>query len=127
MKKAFLKSLAAFVVATTFVLIGGGFTMGNTEISEVFTEIVVEGVECCQKEQLIISTLSDEEIMSTMSILCIFGHSMSTGTVIEINHRFWASAPRCRERIHRVNFCTRNNCNHMVTTLVGESRISCCS
>jgi hypothetical protein len=125
MQKLFLRSLAAFTVACMVVLTFGGFSANKTDA--VFTEVVVEGIDCCQKEQMIISTLSDEEIMSTMSILCIFGHSMSTGTAIEINHRFWSASPRCRERIHRVNFCTRNNCNHMVTTLVGESRISCCS
>jgi hypothetical protein len=65
-----------------FVLTGGGFTLGGVMTSDGFTEIIVEGVDCCQKEQQIIATLNGEVLISPASILCLFGHSMAQTTVI---------------------------------------------
>jgi hypothetical protein len=125
MQKLFLRSLAAFTVACMVVLTFGGFSANKTDA--VFTEVVVEGIDCCQKEQMIIATLNGEEFMSPESILCIFGHSLAESRAIEINHRFWSASPRCRETVHRVVYCTRNNCNHMVLTQLSQIRIQCCS
>jgi hypothetical protein len=131
MKRAFLRSVAALMVACMFVLTFGGFTMGevavDVAINDGFTEIIVDGVECCEKEQQIIALLNGEELMSPMSILCIFGHSVAQTTAVEINHRFWAASPRCRQTTYRVNYCTRSGCNHMVLTQLTQSRIQCCS
>jgi hypothetical protein len=125
MRKLFLKSLATFMVACMFVLTFGGFSANKTDV--IHTEVIIEGVDCCQKEQMIIAALNGEEFMSTESILCIFGHSLAEGATITIEHRFWATSPRCRETVHRVVYCTRNNCNHMVFTQLSQSRLHCCS
>jgi hypothetical protein len=132
MRKVFLKSVAALMIACMFVLTFGGFTAREVAvevaINEGFTEIIVDGVDCCEKEQQIIALLNGGELMSPMSILCIFGHSMAQTTAIEINHRFWATSPRCRETRYRVDYCTRSSCNHMVLTQIGTpARIPCCS
>jgi hypothetical protein len=126
MKRAFLRSVAALMVSCMFVLTFGGFTTREVAKSESNTEIIVDGVECCEKEKQIIAALSGEELMSPMSILCLFGHSMATGTAIEINHRFWATSPRCRETTYRVNYCTRSSCNHIVYTQLSQRAITCC-
>jgi hypothetical protein len=127
MKRAFLRSVAALMIACMFVLTGGGFTMREIAKNDGFIEIIVDGVECCEKEQQIIALLNGEELMSPMSVLCIFGHSMAQTTATTIDHRFYATSPRCRETRHRVNYCTRSGCNHMVLTLLTQVRIPCCS
>jgi hypothetical protein len=124
MRKTFFKSLAVFMAACMFVMIGSGFTAGN---DEGFTEIVVEGVDCCQKEQQIIDAINGEELIAPMNILCLFGHSMAQGTAVITDHRFWATSPRCRQTTYRVNYCTRSSCNHIVYTQLTQSRIPCCS
>jgi len=127
MNKAFLKSLAVFMVVCILVLTGGGFTVREVAINDGFTEIIVYDEIDCDKAQQIIATLNGDVLISPASVLCIFGHSMSQTTVIEINHRFWATSPRCRKTTHKVDFCTRNNCNYMVTTQLSQFRIQCCS
>jgi len=130
MKRAFLRSVAALMIACMLVLTGGGFTMGevavDVAINDGFTEIIVD-VDCCENEQQIIALLNGEELMTPMSILCIFGHSMAQTTAVTIEHRFWAASPRCRQTTHRVNYCTRSGCNHMVLTQLSQVRIHCCS
>jgi hypothetical protein len=127
MKRVFLRSVAALMVACMFVLTFGGFTMREIAKNDGFTEIIIDGVDCCEKEQQIIALLNGEELMSPMSILCILGHSMAQGTSTTIEHRFWAASPRCRETRHRVDYCTRSGCNHMVLTQISQFRIQCCS
>jgi hypothetical protein len=125
MRKAFLKPVAVFMIACMFVLMCGGFT--TKEKDEVFTEIVIVGVDCCEKEQQITATLNGEILISPANILCIFGHSLSEGRAITTDHRFWVASPRCRQTVHRVVYCTRSGCNHMVLTQLSQSRIPCCA
>jgi hypothetical protein len=129
MKRALLRSVAALMVACMFVLTGGGFTMGEVEvaINDGFTEFVVEGIDCCEKEQQIIAALNGEELMTLMSILCIFGHSTAKGTAIGTQHRYYSSAPRCLRTNYDVTYCTRSGCNYTVYTQTGQVRIYCCS
>ena len=123
MKKVFLKSVAALMVANMFVLTGGGFTVSK---DEVFVEIVVEGDIDREKSQLIIATLNGEEIISPRSILCLIGHSMAQTTAIGTEHRVYSSAPRCVRTYYRVDYCTRSSCNYITYTQTGSGRIHCC-
>ena len=127
MKRVFLRSLAVLMIACMFILTGGGFVGNDVGDDEGFTEIVIVDVNCCEKEQQIIATLNGEDLISPRSILCLFGHSMAQGTAITIDHRFYATAPRCRQTRHRVDYCTRSSCNYMVLTQTSQSRIHCCA
>jgi hypothetical protein len=116
--------VAALMIACMFVLTGGGFTARD----EVTTEIVVKNVDCCEKAQLIIDTINGEEIISPRSITCFFlGHSLAQTLAIGIQHRVYASPPRCVETTYRVNYCTRSGCDYMTYTFLSERRIHCCS
>jgi hypothetical protein len=132
-KRAFLKVVASFMALTMFVLVGGGFTFSDVngtlekDTCCYETDIVLEGIDCEETEQLIIALLNGEEFVSPRSIFCIFGHSISTGTAIVTDHRFWAEAPRCRETRFRVEHCTRSSCNWMTMTQTTQSRIRCCA
>jgi hypothetical protein len=128
MKRVFLRSVAALMVSCMFVLTFGGFTTREVAKSESNTEIIVDSVDCCEKEKQIIALLNGEELISPRSVTCfLFGHSMAQTTAIEINHRFWATSPRCRETRYRVDYCTRSGCNHMILTQTSQFRIPCCS
>lgn len=126
-RKRFLKPLAILMAVCMAI------QMATTVIAEdeVITEIVVEGIDCCQKEQLIINAINGDDSefqgIAPMSILCIFGHSMAQGTTIITDHRYWAAAPRCRRTTYRTDYCTRSSCNHIVLTQLTQVRISCCS
>jgi hypothetical protein len=128
-RKTFLKPIAILMaVCMLFQLIGVAIAEGE----EGFTEIIVEDVDC-QTEQLIIdmingeATTSDSQAINPSSILCIFGHSTAQTTIREINHRHWATAPRCRDTTYNVTYCTRSSCNYIVMTVRSQNRIHCCS
>ncbi|MDR2572486.1 MAG: hypothetical protein LBD23_19620 [Oscillospiraceae bacterium] len=128
-RKMFLKPLATLMAVCMLAQLSSvSFAVEN----DAFTEIVVEGVDG-QKTQLIADTITGKNSTSTFqaispaSILCIFSHSMAQTTARETNHRFWATAPRCRQTTYRVDYCTRSSCNHMILTQISQSRISCCS
>ena len=67
--------------------------------------------------------ISDSSEENPRSILCIFGHSKATGTIRTIEHRYWATAPRCRETISAFEYCTRNSCDYFIIT----RQNNCCS
>jgi len=123
MKRMFLRSLAAFMVASMFVLTGGGFTVAK---EESFIEIVVCEKIDCEKAKLIIAAINGEELISPRSILCLIGHSLAQGTAIGTEHRVYSSAPRCVQTNYRVSYCTRSSCNYIVYTQTGTARIHCC-
>ena len=127
MRRALLRSVAALMVACMFILIGGGFTTREVELSDSFTEIIVNGVDDSQKEQQIIAALNGEILISPMNILCIFGHSTAKGTAIGTQHRYYSSAPRCLRTNYDVTYCTRSGCDYIVYTQTGQGRVHCCS
>ena len=125
MKRVFLRSLAFLMIACLFILTVSGFTV--KEKSETFTEIVIVDIDDAQKEQQIIATLNGDNLISPMNLLCIFGHSMSQGSSITTDHRYWATSPRCRETTHKVVYCTRSGCDYMVITQLTQMAIRCCA
>ena len=58
------------------------------------------------------------------SIWCLFGHNMSRGVIITIQHRAYSTVPRCRETVNTVEFCSR--CSHFVVLSERSTRIGCC-
>jgi hypothetical protein len=129
MKRKFLRFVAGGMAVCMFALMSMGFVVKEGH-NEGFAEVVV----CCEVDdttaQQIINALNAETTtyqgIAPASILCIFGHSMARTTATVIDHRFWAATPRCRETIFWVDYCTRNNCNHMVMTQRSQTRIHCC-
>ena len=89
--------------------------------------IFVDGRVSAEKSQLIIDAISGEEVDTTRNILCLFGHSTTQTRAIEINHRQYATAPRCHENTYDVTYCTRSGCNYISYTLTGSRRIYCCT
>jgi hypothetical protein len=129
-KRMFRKSLAFLMVALMVIQLGG---MSFSVSDEGYTEIIIVCDVDCDKSQLIIDLLNAETSTSAFngiapaSIFCLFGHSMAQTTAVEINHRFWATSPRCRQTTYRVDYCTRSSCNHLVATQLTQIRIICCS
>ena len=64
------------------------------------------------------------EMIQPSSIWCIFGHSISTGVIITINHRAYSTVPRCRETVNSVEFC--NRCSYFAVLSERTTRIGCC-
>ena len=127
-RKRFLKSLAIFMAVSMLVSLGSisGATTDEPEI-----EIIIPDEVDCEKMQLIINTIKGNSSgtigISPASLLCIFGHSTTTTTVFAVTHRHWATAPRCREQIYRITYCTRSGCNYSVGTITSDGRIPCCA
>jgi len=124
MKRLLLRSLAVLMVSCMFIITGSGFVMND---DEGYTEIVINGVDCLEKELLIIATLSGDDLISPMSFLCFFGHSTAHGTAIGTEHRYWVDSPRCRRTTYSVTYCTRSSCNYVVYTQTTQAAMHCCA
>lgn len=55
----------------------------------------------------------------------LFGHKYVTTYQSEIQHKVYASAPRCVKNIYAVNTCSR--CGNVEKKLSSSTRINCCS
>lgn len=122
LKKHFLKPIATFMAVCMLAGMTSGANTSNTEIT-------VYGVDCPQKEQLIIDMINggNEEIgISPAGIFCLFGHSLAEATAKQVTHQHWATAPRCRQITHAITYCTRAFCNYSVGTVISDARIHCC-
>ncbi|MCL1881444.1 MAG: hypothetical protein FWF76_04630 [Oscillospiraceae bacterium] len=126
LKRKFLKATATIMVVCTLVLVNAGFVLGEVESALIRSEIRINGVDCEITQQLIINANNGELTATPHSILCIFGHSVSTGIARDVQCRVWATAPRCLERVFYVYFCTHSDCDWLTYTLRSEARISCC-
>jgi hypothetical protein len=128
MKRMLRKSLAVLMAVSMLIQLGG---ISNAIGNEGYTEIIVDCGINCEKAQLIANLIngktSEFQGIAPANILCLFGHSWAQGTATEINHRFRTTAPRCRETIHRVDYCTRSGCNRMDLTQISQVFIHCCS
>ena len=129
-KRKFHKVAAILMAVGMLFQLGG---VSNAVDDEVFVEIVLECDVDCEKAQLIIDTLNGNTHnngeftpIAPANILCLFGHSWAQTTARTIEHRIWSTTPRCRETIHRVDYCTRSGCNRMDLTLISQRAIHCC-
>jgi hypothetical protein len=131
-KKMFRRPLATLLAIVMFIQLGGmTFAAGD----EVSVEIVFSCDIDCQKAQLIANLLLGEPAtsdgfigISPASITCtLFGHSMAQTNSITTEHRFFPNAPRCRRTTHRVDYCTRSNCDHAIMTLISQVAMHCCA
>lgn len=61
------------------------------------------------------------------SLLCtLFGHSLSTTYVYEVEHNVYPTSPKCVSNNYKCEYCTRSSCDYMETTLISSYRISSC-
>lgn len=124
MKRKFLrKSLAFFMVVCALVQTVGAV---DSKKSQQSTEIVFFGDIDKEKAELITAALNGEEIATTRSILCTFGHSLIEDRCFAITHYHYSTSPKCKQDYYKVLLCSRSSCNYINFTLINTSRISCC-
>jgi len=69
--------------------------------------------------------ISDEKPIEKGNVLCVFGHSKATGGIKTIEHNYYSTAPRCKETISDIEYCTRSGCDYFVTLGQIIFRVSC--
>ena len=126
MKKRILFVLAVTIVGA-FLLMSATATAGSG-VSLDDVSFSYEGMSTERAERIVSAMfgVSDDDYISERSILCIFGHNLSFGTMITIHHRLYAAAPRCRETVSFIEYCTRNSCNYFRVTGESTTRRFCC-
>ena len=130
-QKILRKPLAILMaVCMLFQLVGTVSAVGAVS----GTEIVIPADVEAQKAQQIINAINGEltisryeDTISTLGLACIFGHSMAQTTARETNHRYYATAPRCRQVTYKVDYCTRSSCNYITYTQTTAIAVYCCS
>lgn len=69
--------------------------------------------------------VSDDITVVPYNLLCIFGHSKTTGAVKTTEHNYYTAAPKCKITYTDVEYCTRSGCDYFVVTGESTSRTSC--
>jgi len=124
-RKLFRKPLAILMAALMFIQLSGmSFAVGD----EVFVEVIFSCDIDYQKAQLITDILIGENsgfIGIAPASSC--NHIMAQTTSRTIEHRYFTTAPRCRQTTYRVDYCTRQNCTYTIMTQISQIAIFCCS
>ena len=132
MKKKILFVLT-IAIATVFLLMSAVATASSGvslyDLDEV--SFSYEGMSTERAEQVLRAMFGGSEdyndyYISERGLICaIFGHNLNFGTMITVWHRQYPTAPRCRETVSFIEFCTR--CSHFRVTSEFTGRIFCCS
>lgn len=69
--------------------------------------------------------VSDDIRVAPYNLLCIFGHSKTTGAVITTEHNYYTANPKCKVTNTYVEYCTRSGCDYFVVTGESTSRTGC--
>lgn len=89
---------------------------------EVFFE---EDIDEALKKRITASFTGEEPEVQPLSILCIFGHNLSTHQAASISHKVYAAAPRCQQNTYLITACSR--CDYLEREWLNSIRIHCCS
>jgi len=123
--KKFLLLLMIAIIGTVILM-----TLQATAVSSDKLDIIEyssEDISAEKLEQIVKSMcgISDEKSIEKGNVLCIFGHSKATGVIKTTEHNYYSTAPRCKETISNVEYCTRSGCDYFVTTGQTTFRVGC--
>lgn len=131
--KHILKIFALILVFSTLCMpvIASSYVEGRYFITD---DIEIEIEDACSDVVAnkifndMIPNISSKSIMysTQSSILCIFGHSLDTGSIIRTYHNVNTSQPKCREEIWLYEVCTRSTCDYSNYDLICVSHLYGC-
>ena len=124
-----MKKKALFVLMVTIISVISLMSLQATAVSVTCIDEIsytYEGMAAEKAAQIVKAIYGIDDGGQRGNILCIFGHSKDYGAIRTIQHKAYASSPRCIETMTYVEFCTRNGCDYFVITAHGVNRIICC-
>lgn len=78
-----------------------------------------------EKQQQIADHMAyGDDGVSTYAWCWLTGHNLVTEAVTVIEHKVYATTPRCIKYTYAVEICTK--CDHLEETLVSQARYACC-
>lgn len=69
--------------------------------------------------------IDTESATASFNLLCIFGHSTTSGSFTLTSHSVSSSAPRCRKYLYNYEMCTRSGCDYYSSTLIFTEYLYC--
>ena len=88
----------------------------------VNVESSLDETDCKKIADYVVYGKDDAEI-NTISFCWLFGHDLSTSSVIVIRHKVSPTSPRCLEEKHRVTTCSK--CDYMKDEIASSHYIPC--
>jgi len=124
-KKILLTLIIALISAVTLMALQSnavsGITLDNIEYSS--DDVPEEKLEQIVKGMY--GVFDDKPMMAPANLLCIFGHSIESGTIKVTEHNYYPAAPRCKETTSHIEYCTRNGCDYFVVKNQSINRLGC--
>lgn len=69
--------------------------------------------------------IENESMVPMFNLLCLFGHSTTTGSYTLTSHSVSTSTPRCRKYTYVYEMCTRSGCDYYSSTLIDTEYLYC--
>ncbi len=132
MKKLLLAILFVTICASLFMSAASADSLSSPESEYVYTEgntevRIEKGNMTDEQIQKVLYAVLGKEYKApqTRDALCaILGHDYTTSAGTRIDHKVYASAPRCVRHLYDVKNCKR--CGHTETEEYSQTRIYCC-
>lgn len=85
-----------------------------------------EGMPAEKAEQIVNAMFGISDGLTIQRFASCSSHTIQTGTIKAVEHNYYSTAPRCKETISRVEYCTKSDCDYFKTVgSAGENRIGC--
>ncbi|MBE6819975.1 MAG: hypothetical protein E7516_02870 [Ruminococcaceae bacterium] len=122
-----MKKLFAFILSISFIF--GAMTVTANAADSLDAPhidfIFEEGTLVEIQERIIADLTGEDDGVETCNILCdLLGHKLETGVTTSITHNASSTNPRCLEKKHQYEICSR--CDYSKYTLISSKYISCC-
>ena len=124
-KKSLLIAIVAFI-SVVVLMIQQVSAVSDVKIrsKEYFSVDITK-----EKLEMIVKSMnedSDNAETPRGNLLCaLVGHSKATGEITTIEHNYYSTAPKCRETISKIEYCTRSDCDYYVVTSQTINRLTC--
>jgi hypothetical protein len=123
-KRKILFAVIIAIVSTFTMTAFQAYAVNETGISNI--QYSYEGIPEEKAEQIVKSIYGiPDDMIQPFSLLCLFGHSIQTGSITTTEHNYYSTAPRCRETVSYVDYCTRSGCDYFVIKSTYYGRTGC--
>lgn len=121
-----MKNIFKILLATVVILAGVLPVFASGEHVHYAEDITVEFDENTefseiQKQNIIDHFTGKDSKYMINSILCVFGHNLTTERTYNTRHRVYTSSPRCEKDTYDVSSCSR--CDYVNSEYVTSDRV----
>jgi hypothetical protein len=125
-----MKRIFAILLALLLTVPGSVSIAADTTVEHNHTDLDIqfhgEAPSLRQQELIERHFSSNAELPQKRgNLLCVFGHSIQSGSGIVFDHNAYPTSPKCKKTDFSYNTCKRSGCDYYVVTRESSQRLAC--